>query len=163
MNIVDIDMEALIETISHEDDNLGKSFLDTYTGEVIYIPTEVSLALEKGTLKDNTFDYWLKEFVSVAILISEDTVNRYLSTPLIDEDFYISTMKDYVNSIVSNPDLKQELRKALNSKEPIKKFKHILMDKQNKTEEWYKYEDDCINEFVIAWLKSNGIELKYLN
>jgi len=163
LNIVDIDMEALIETISHEDDNLGKSFLDTYTGEVIYIPTEVSLALEKGTLKDNTFDYWLKEFVSVAILISEDTVNRYLSTPLIDEDFYISTMKDYVNSIVSNPDLKQELRKALNSKEPIKKFKHILMDKQNKTEEWYKYEDDCINEFVIAWLKSNGIELKYLN
>lgn len=163
MNIVDIDMEALIETISHEDDNLGKSFLDTYTGEVIYVPTEVSLALEKGTLKDNTFDYWLKEFVSVAILISEDTVNRYLGTPLIDEDFYISTMKKYVNSIISNIDLKQELQKALNSKEPIKKFKHVLMDKQNKTEEWYKYEDNCINEFVIVWLKSNGIEIKYLN
>ena len=163
MNIVDIDMEALIETISHEDDNLGKSFLDTYTGEVIYIPTEVSLALEKGTLKDDTFDNWLKEFVSVAILISEDEVNRYLSTPLIDEDFYISTMKKYVNSIISNSDLKQELNKALNSKEPIKKFKHVLMDKENKTEEWYKYEDNCINEFVRAWLKSNGIELKYLN
>jgi len=163
LNIVDIDMEALIETISHEDDNLGKSFLDTYTGEVIYVPTEVSLALEKGTLKDNTFDYWLKEFVSVAILISEDTVNRYLGTPLIDEDFYISTMKKYVNSIISNIDLKQELQKALNSKEPIKKFKHVLMDKQNKTEEWYKYEDNCINEFVIVWLKSNGIEIKYLN
>ena len=163
MNTVDIDMEALIETISHEDDNLGKSFLDTYTGEVIYIPTEVSLALEKGTLKDDTFDNWLKEFVNVAILISEDTVNRYLSTPLIDEDFYISAMKKYVNSIINNLDLKQELQKALNSKEPIKKFKHILMDKENKTEEWYKYEDNCINEFVIEWLKLNGIELKYLN
>ena len=31
------------------------------------------------------------------------------------------------------------------------------------TDEWYKYEDNCINEFVRAWLKSNGIELKYLN
>ena len=163
MNIVDINIEALIETISNEDDNLGKSFLDTYTGEVIYIPTEVSLALENGTLKDDTFDNWLKEFVNVAILISEDEVNRYLSTPLIDEDFYISAMKKYVNSIINNLDLKQELQKALNSKEPIKKFKHVLMDKENKTEEWYKYEDNCINEFVIEWLKLNGIELKYLN
>lgn len=163
LNLVDIDMEALIETISHEDDNLGKSFLDTHTGEVIYIPTEVSTALENGTLNDVVFDTWLKEFVSVAILISEDEVNRYLSTPLIDEDFYISAMQEYVKSVISNSDLKQELHKALNSKEPVKKFKHVLMDKENKTEEWYKYEDNCINEFVRAWLKSNGIEQKYLN
>ena len=125
MNIVEINMEALIETISHVDDNLGKSFLDTITGEVIYIPTEVSLALENGTLKEDTFDNWLKEFVSTAILISEDEVNRYLSTPLIDEDFYISAMKKYVNSIISNSDLKLELHKALKSKEPIKSFKQF--------------------------------------
>ncbi|MBU3146352.1 UPF0158 family protein [Clostridium sp. CF012] len=163
MNTVDIDIEALIETISNEDDNLGKSFLDTYTGEVIYIPTEVTLALEKGTLKEDTFDNWLKEFVSIAILISEDTVNRYLSTPIVDDDFYIGAMKKYVNSLTSNSDLKQELHRVLNSKEPIKKFKHVLMDKENKTEEWYKYEDNCINELVRSWLKSNGIEPKYLN
>ncbi|MBU3189851.1 UPF0158 family protein [Clostridium bowmanii] len=163
INIIDIDMQALIETISHEDDNLGKSFLDTHTGEVIYIPTEVSEALENGNLKDETFDTWLKEFVMVAILISEDEVNRYLSTPLIDEDFYISAMKKYVNNIVNNSDLKQELQKALNSKDPVKKFKHVLMDKENKTEDWYKYEDSSIAEFARNWLKSNGIELKYLN
>ena len=47
------------------------------------------------------------------------------------------------------------------------------MDKQNTmdvseddectTNAWYKYEDKCIKEFVIEWLKSNNIELKYLN
>ena len=47
------------------------------------------------------------------------------------------------------------------------------MDKQNTmdgceddectTNEWYKYEDQCIKKFVIEWLKSNRIELKYLN
>lgn len=156
-------MEALIETISLEDDDLGKSFLDTYTGEVIYIPTEVSLALENGTLKEVTFDDWLLEFVSVAILISEDEVNRYLSTPLIDENFYINAMKEYVNTIVSNSDLKLKLHKALNSEEPIKSFKHVLMDKHNEIDEWYKYEDSCIDEFLRTWLKKNGIELKYLN
>ncbi len=163
INSINIDMEALIETISHEDDNLGKSFLDTHTGEVIYIPTEVSKALENETLKDEVFDNWLKEFVSVAILISEDEVNRYLSTPLIDEEFYIRAMNNYVDSKIINSDLKQELHTALNSKEPVKKFKHVLMDKENKTEQWYKYEDNCINEFVTEWLKSKGIELKYLN
>jgi len=163
LNILKIDLKALIETVSNEDDNLGRSFIDIHTGEVIYIPTEVSLALEKGTLKEDTFDNWLKEFVNVAILISEDKVNRYLSTPLIDEIFYIKTMKEYVNSVVKDSDLKQRLLKALNSKQPIKKFKHILMDEQDKTQEWYKYEDNCINEFIRAWLESNGIELKYLN
>lgn len=167
MNKVDIDMEALIETISNEDDNLGKSFLDTHTGEVIYIPTEVSSALEKGTLKDDTFDNWLKEFVSVAILISEDQACRYLSTPIIGDDFYINIMQKYVKGMIDS-DLKLELNKALNSNEPIKKFKHVLMDIQDKTtgcetEEWYEYEDDCIKEFVTAWINSNGIEIKYLN
>ena len=163
MNTLDVDIKALIETISHEDDNLGKSYLDTYNGEVIYIPTEVSLAFEKGTLKEDTFDSWLKEFVNIAILISEDEANRYICTPLIDENFYISVMKEYVHCIVDNSNLKQELNNALNNKEPVKKFKQVLMDKENKTEEWYKYEDNCIREFIIAWLKSNGIELKYLN
>ncbi len=166
-------MEALIETISHVDDNLGKSYLDSLTGEVIYIPTEVSLALEKGTLKEDTFDNWLKEFVNIAILINEDKENRYLITPLIDEEFYIKSMKEYVKSKISNSDLKLELTQALKGEEPIKKFKHILMDKQNTmdvseddectTNAWYKYEDKCIKEFVIEWLKSNNIELKYLN
>jgi len=178
LNLVEIDMEALIETISHVDDNLGKSFLDTFTGEVIYIPTEVSLALEKGTLKEDTFDNWLKEFAIAAILISDDEVNRYLSTPLIDEDFYIKTMKKYVNSITSNPKLKLELQEALKNTEPIKSFKHIIMDKENEIETveikenatnegvangWYMYEDNCIEEFARDWLKSNKIEVKYLN
>ncbi len=131
MNLVEIDMEALIETISHEDDNLGKSFLDTVTGEVIYIPTEVSLALENGTLKEDTFDSWLKEFVSIAILISEDKVNRYLSTPLIDEDFYIKAMKEYVDNMSSDSRFKTRITKGIKSAEPVKKFKHILMDKEN--------------------------------
>ncbi|MBU3185378.1 UPF0158 family protein [Clostridium estertheticum] len=173
MNLVAVDMEALIETISHVDDNLGKSYLDSVTGEVIYIPTEVSLALENGTLEENTFDNWLKEFVNVATLINEDNANRYLITPLIDDDFYIKAMKEYVKTKISNSDLKLELTEALKSNEPTKKFKHILMDKQNTmdvceddectTDEYYKYEDHCINEFIIEWLKSNRIELKYLN
>jgi len=163
LNTLNVDIKALIETISHEDDNLGKSYLDAITGEVIYIPTEVSLALEKGTLKDDFFDNWLKEFVSIAILISEDEENRYLCTPLIDENFYLSAMKQYVHNIVDNSDLKQELQKVLNNNEPVKRFKQVLMDKENKTEEWYKYEDNCISEFVLDWLNSNGIEVEFLN
>ena len=163
MNLLQINMEALIETISLEDDNLGKSFLDTNTGEVIYIPTEVRMALENKTLKEDIFDEWLQEFVTIAILISEDETNRYLSTPIIDESFYISAMRKYVDCMPSKSDLKGELNKALSSDDPIKGFKHILMDKKDEIEEWYKYEDNCRDEFVREWLVLNGIELKYLN
>ncbi|MBK5241811.1 UPF0158 family protein [Clostridium sp.] len=162
MKLLSINMEAFIETISSVDDDLGKSFLDTDTGEAIYIPSEVCLALENETLKEDTFDNWLKEFVSVAILISEDADNRYIRTPVINDDFYIGEMKIYAN-LISDPDLKVELQKALKSDEPIKRFKHLLMDKQDEIDKWYKYEDNSVYEFVIAWLKSNSIELKHLN
>jgi hypothetical protein len=162
LKLLSINMEALIETISSVDDDLGKSFLDTDTGEAIYIPSEVCLALENETLKEDTFDNWLKEFVSVAILISEDVENRYIRTPVINDDYYIGKMKIYTD-LISDPDLKVELQKALNSDEPIKRFKHLLMDKQGEIDKWYKYEDNSVYEFVIAWLKSNAIELKYLN
>jgi hypothetical protein len=162
LKLLSINMEALIETISSVDDDLGKSFLDTDTGEAIYIPSEVCLALENETLKEDTFDNWLKEFVSVAILIGEDVENRYIRTPVINDDYYIGKMKIYTD-LISDPDLKVELQKALNSDEPIKRFKHLLMDKQGEIDKWYKYEDNSVYEFVIAWLKSNAIKLKYLN
>ena len=146
-----------METISSQDDDLGKSFLDTHTGQAIYIPTEVSLALENGTLKDYTFDNWLDEFVSVAILISQDEINRYISTPIIGEDFYIKAMRVYVNSTMNNSDLKQELNTALDSEEPIKSFKHVLMDMENELDKWYLYEDKCLDEYVKSWLKLNNI------
>jgi hypothetical protein len=150
-------MEALMETISSQDDDLGKSFLDTHTGEAIYIPTEVCLALENGTLKEDTFDNWLDEFVRVAILISQDEINRYISTPIMDEDFYVNAMRVYVNSTTHNSDLQLELNTALNSEEPIKSFKHILMDMENELDKWYLYEDKCLDEYVKSWLKLNNI------
>jgi hypothetical protein len=163
LNLLDINMEALIETISLGDEELGKSFLDTYTGEVIYIPTEVRLDLENQTLKESSVDDWLQEFVNVAILISKDEVNRYVPTPTIDEAFYIRNMEEYANSVIDNSDLKLELHKALNSGEPIKGFKHVLLDKQDEIDHWYKYEDKCLEQFVIEWLKLSSIEVKYLN
>jgi hypothetical protein len=163
LNILEINMKALMETISLEDEELGKSFVDTHTGEVIYIPTEVSLALENGTLKESAFDAWLQEFVNVAILISEDEVNRYVPTPIIDETFYIRNMEEYINNVIDDSDLKLELHKALNSGQPIKEFKHVLLDKQDEIDHWYRYEDKCLEQFVIEWLKLSGIEVKYLN
>jgi hypothetical protein len=150
-------MEALMETVSLRGDDLGKNFLDTHTGEAIYIPTEVCLALEDGTLEEHTFDNWLDEFVSLAVLISQDEINRYISTPIIDEDFYINAMKVYVNSTMDNSDLKLELNTALNSEEPIKNFKHILMDMDSELDKWYLYEDKCLDEYVKSWLKLNNI------
>jgi hypothetical protein len=163
LNLLEINMKALMETISLEDEELGKSFVDTQTGEVIYIPTEVSLALQNETLKESAFDAWLQEFVNVAILISEDEVNRYVPTPTIDETFYIRNMEAYVNSVIDDSDLKLELHKALKGGQPIKEFKHVLLDKQDEIDRWYKYEDKCLEEFVIGWLKLRGIEVKYLN
>lgn len=160
MKLLDINMEELIETISSVDDDLGKSFLDTHTGEAIYIPSAVCLSLENKTLKEDTFDDWLQEFVEIAILINEDEVNRYLSTPVMNEEFYINAMKEYTNSIISNPNLKLELNRALNGEEPIKNFKHTLMDKENEIDKWYLYEDKCVEEYILQWLQLNELQLK---
>jgi hypothetical protein len=154
-------MEELLEAVSQQEDNLGENFLDTSTGEVIYIPTEVALASKNGTLKEENFDEWLEEFVTLAILIKEDKINRYLRVPTISEDFYKDIMHQYANNIINNADLKLKLQNALNSDESIKSFKYLLMDDkeqmggENELDEWYKYEDKCVEEYIKKWIKLN--------
>jgi hypothetical protein len=154
---IKLNMEELLEAVSQQEDNLGENFLDTCTGEVIYIPTEVAQASKNGTLKEESFDSWLEEFVTLAILIKGDKVNRYLRVPTISDDFYIDTMHQYTNTIINNADLVLELHNALKSKEPIKSFKYLLMDGKGDIDEWYKYEDKCVEEFIKAWLKVNKV------
>jgi hypothetical protein len=69
----------------------------------------------------------------------------------------VNAMRVYVNSTTHNSDLQLELNTALNSEEPIKSFKHILMDMENELDKWYLYEDKCLDEYVKSWLKLNNI------
>jgi hypothetical protein len=154
-------MDELLEAVSQQEDDLGENFLDTRSGEVIYIPTEVAIASKNGTLKEENFDEWLEEFVALAILIKEDKINRYLRVPTISENFYKDIMHQYANNIINNADLKLRLQSALNSEESIKSFKYLLMDEkeqpggENELEKWYKYEDECVKEYIKKWVKLN--------
>jgi len=152
-------MEELLEAVSQQEDNLGENFLDTSTGEVIYIPTEVALASKNGTLKEEKFDEWLEEFVALALLIKADKINRYLRVPTISDDFYKDIMHRYANTISNNADLKLRLQSVLNGDEAIKGFKHLLMDdkdqlgEESELDKWYKYEDKCVEEYINKWIK----------
>ena len=154
-------MEELLEAVSQQEDNLGENFLDISTGEVIYIPTEVAIASKNATLKEENFDEWLQEFVSLAMLIKADKINRYLRVPTISDDFYKDIMHQYANTIINNADLKLRLQSSLNSDEAIKGFKHLLMDEkeqmgeENELDKWYKYEDKCVEEYIKKWIKLN--------
>ena len=158
---IKLNMEELLEAVSLQEDDLGENFLDTHNGQVIYIPTEVALASKNGTLKDEKFDEWLEEFVTLAILIKGDKVNRYLRVPTISDNFYLDIMHQYTNTVINNDTLKLKLNNALSSKEPIKNFKHLLMDGKDQTDEkneidqWYKYEDKCVEEYIKKWVKLN--------
>lgn len=164
---IKVSIEELLDAVSQQEDDLGENFLDTSTGAVIYIPTEVALASKNGTLKEENFDEWLEEFVTLAILIKEDKTNRYLRVPTISDDFYKDIMHQYANKIISNDELKLKLENALNNDESIKSFKHVLMDDkeqigaENALDNWYKYEDKCIEAYIKQWIKINNSNLTY--
>jgi hypothetical protein len=156
---LDVDMESLIESFYLEGMELFKEYLDCHTGQVINIPAEVA-KVAGGEVDIETLDDWMRDLVSEAEAINEDTEHRYVVIPMVETKFIHSLMVDFTNEIVRNDKLEEELRYTLNTSNPMRSFKDALRDFQSELDLWYSYEEDKIKEYVLKWLKEHDIEVE---
>lgn len=155
MKKLNIDMNAILEALQLDDDEMGKSYLDSDNGEVIYIPMDVSRDLENGNLQEDYPD-WMKDSVEYALMIEEDINNRFLSIPQLESEYIYKCMIKYTYEFIKNENLKDKLIKALNGSKPMRKFKQILMDEDD-VDKWYDQEEIYILEYIKNWLELNEI------
>ncbi|KZL92183.1 UPF0158 family protein [Clostridium magnum] len=156
---LNIDLDLLMQSFSFNEDNLGKEYLDTHTGDIINIPAELKNVVE-GESDESELEDWQKELLGDAYAIAKDESNRYIIISNIEDSYFYNLMVNFSNEKVSSADLRAELIKSLNINKSIRDFKNILFRYPQNLDAWQEYEEAKLREYTINWLRDRGIELE---
>ena len=159
MKKLKIDLELLVQSFSFNEDDLGKEYLDTQTGDIINIPFELENVVQ-GNDDGEKLDDWQKELLKDAYAIKEDREDRYVLIPTIDDLYFYNAMVDFSREEVISEELKAMLIKALNNSQPMRNFKSIIFSHQGELDKWQDYQEKKAKEYAVKWLKNRGIELQ---
>lgn len=159
MKQLKIDLELLVQSFSFNEDDLGKEYLDTHTGDIINIPYEVNKVVQGKVDEDDLAD-WQKELLEEGYAIEEDTEDRYILVPNIDDSYFYDAMVNYARNEVDSEDLKGKLLYALNKSQPMKEFKNVIFKDAEELDKWQDFEEKKLKEYATNWLSDRGIEIE---
>jgi hypothetical protein len=148
---VQVKLKDIVEGLEFLTDE-GTSYLNTTTGEVVYVTTEeLRAAEEEQPLED--FPEWQHDAIHLAKDIVE--TDHYLQVPDRFEIHEYSIMERFCLS-VDNDDLRDDLCDAIRGRGAFRRFKY-RMQVYGMAEEWYEYRDAALREIAMAWCEAHGI------
>lgn len=159
MKKLKIDLELLVQSFSFNEDDLAKEYLDTYTGDIINIPSELDKVVQ-GEQDEEELEQWQRELLKDAYAVKNDEEERYILIPNIDETYNNNIMVSFTKEIVSSENLRDRLLNALNSNQPERNFKNILFEHEAELVKWEAYEEEKAEEYAANWLRKIDIELE---
>ncbi|UCC61622.1 MAG: hypothetical protein JSV36_12535 [Anaerolineae bacterium] len=149
-------------------------YLDLETGQVISITEETRWRLEgiyqeaRDAGSDQPFDLaevledyglpdWQKERLLEADRLEVGFGVRYISVPRADSSEGYRDMEAFI-SVVKDERLQDRLWRAIRGRGAFRRFKDVLSSDLRERERWFRFKDERLQERVLAWLESEGIE-----
>ncbi|GIX49739.1 MAG: hypothetical protein KatS3mg131_3950 [Candidatus Tectimicrobiota bacterium] len=152
-----IDFAAFAEAMRNQGRNEYDYYLDTATGRVMRISTEVLEALEEGRTIAGSLTAWQQEQLREAREVMGDTVGRYLLIPERPAWRVEELMADFADG-VTDAALREKLRSALDARDAARRFREILAQYPEEQKRWQALQAQSDQEYATEWLKEEGIE-----
>ena len=159
MKKLNIDLELLVQSFSFNEDDLAKEYLDTYTGDIINIPSELERVVQ-GEQSEGELEDWQRELLEDAYAVKNDDKERYILIPNTDDAYTYDTMVSFVKEKIYSENLRDMLLNALNGNQPMRNFKNILFEHEEELVKWEVYEEEKAEEYAINWLRKLDLELE---
>jgi hypothetical protein len=148
---VQVKLKDIIEGLEFLTDE-GPLYLNTTTGEVVYVTTEELRAAEEDTPLED-FPEWQHDAIRLAGEIIE--TDHYLPLPDRFEINEYRIMERFCLS-VDDDDLRDDLCDAIRGRGAFRRFKDRIQA-YGIVEVWYRYRDAALREIAIAWCEEHGI------
>ena len=129
------------------------SFFDTETGAVVSVEREVWDAVavhEEDDLSD--YDHEQVEIARKAY----DTDSSLVEPPELESRERFRMMADFTEAMTSGTP-RRKLIEALEGRRPFRRFKDTLLRFPDIREQWFNYEAERLEEWVLEWLKERDI------
>lgn len=132
--------------------------VDLQNGCVVTVDCSVLSAVEEGD-EDSLRDLpdWQSEEVEIARAIVEDSGERFVDVP--DKfDFHEYRQMERFIGTVEDSEAAEQLWRAIKGKGAFRYFKDTA-SRLGLLQQWYRYRDTAMREFVIAWAEAHDIPL----
>lgn len=161
MRKLEVDFEELAVALEDHSREMIDYYLDTETGDVIAIPTELFDELEWPCSTDiEDLDGWDEALLTAARSIAAesgpDDPGRYVWVPQRESYEAYDTMVCFAES-VENPELQRLLSVALNGRGAFRRFKDVLLEFSDERERWFEMNNAWLREYATDWLRGLGI------
>ncbi len=129
---------------------------DRQTGRMVAVERWILSALEEGE-DDSVADVpkWQKEEVEIARAMCEDSGERFIEGPSQSDFDEYRHMEEFIGSL-SDAGAADQLWRAIKGKGAFRYFKDTL-DRLGLQDQWYRYRDEAMKAFVIAWAQQNQV------
>ncbi len=151
----------------------GSSYFDLETGKVIHISDETRTLVERfneeledgpdpsaafiQAVQNSDLHDWQKQDVLDANQVEEGFGTRYVQIQPRDSREGCEDMEDFIETI-ENARVFERLSAATRRPKPFRRFKDALEDYPKERERWFKFQAERIREWIIEWLREEGIE-----
>jgi Uncharacterised protein family (UPF0158) len=129
---------------------------DRQTGQIVRVERSILSAVEEGAEDSLTHaPDWQKAEVEVARALCEDAGERFLHPPDKFDFNEYRQMERFIGTL-SDQEAADQLWRAIKGKGAFRYFKDTL-HRLGIQEEWYRYRDEAMKEFVIGWAEANNV------
>jgi Uncharacterised protein family (UPF0158) len=138
---VAVDLEGIMMAL--EDNTGAEYYLDLESGDVL------RFSADPGLNEDLE-----REFGEAM----ENNPARFRHIEPISSSQSFQVMADFVESLPESK-AKEVLSRVLGGSRPFRNFKDALLSFPDVREQWFRYHDGALKEFVLSWLRDEEIEV----
>jgi predicted dehydrogenase len=152
-----IDFEALAGAMGKQGRDQYDYYLDTTSGRIMRISTEVWNTLEEGRTIAGSLQGWQQEELREAREVFGDTQGRYLLIPERPSWEVDELMADFVEA-VRDAELRNKLAAGLGGRDAARRFRDILAHYPAERGRWIALRQESDQAYAAQWLADEGIE-----
>ncbi len=131
-----------------------QAYLDTKTGEVVFVTEEELCFDEEGDEEEDRAD-GEEEERRMARAVAEDTEGRFLALPSKFDIHEYGIMEDFCRSL-ENEEASEELCDAIQGQGAFRRFKDAI-HRLGIADRWYEFRNAALKEIAIDWCKEYEI------
>ncbi len=161
MKTLTINFDDLYHPMHDQTREINDYYLDTETGELIYVDAMTFSRLEEDEeLEPEDIPQWMEEDIPKMKAILEDQKDRYLNVPAVDSHTSYDIMRRFIPT-VEDEKIADALWDAINQRKPFRRFKDVLANHPDIFKQWDAFEEDAYKEIAAEWLKEEGFTVEW--
>lgn len=130
---------------------------DRQEGRIVSVEQYILRAVETGELEElKDVPEWQKQEIETARAIVADTGDRFIDAPDKFEFHEYRQMERFIGSL-NDARTVDELWRAIKGRGAFRYFKDTA-HRFGLLEQWFRYRDEAVKEFVIAWAEANHVD-----